>query len=196
MAGNEAEALEETLNDLEHSLTRLRVDYEQYFRGSARREPSQLAAKVQKLVTRLSAEPPKNTALKFRFNSLVARYQSARQQWGRILREIEAGTYKPLRFRMALQERASEETPDPTKARRREADAEKSGSSTGELHEALIAARNKTGQSVAGLTAEKLERTVKQQTEAILAKHGDVRVRFKVVVEGKRAKLKAVVSKN
>ena len=107
-ASETREQQEQELEELEINIKRLRIEYEQFFRGAMKREPSVLRGKVQKVITRFVSDPPRNPAIKFRFNSLNARYQSFRQLWGRTLREIEAGTYAPHRFRMKVN---SEQTP-------------------------------------------------------------------------------------
>jgi hypothetical protein len=196
------EEQEQELEELEINLKRLRIEYEQFFRGSMKREPTVLKGKVQKTITRFVSDPPRNQAIKFRFNSLNARYQTFRQLWGRTMREIEAGTYAPHKFRIKVHdaeqsdqvkelkglERKSEEL-----ERQRESGAG-SGSAFDRLHNALLAARQKTGESTQELTRDKLAQLVKKQTEMIRDQRGaDAKVKFRVVIENNRAKLKATV---
>jgi hypothetical protein len=68
MARLDTREIEEDLDDLEHKLQRLRIEYDQYFAGSGRREPTQLRSDVQKTITRYSSDPPRNTQLKFKMN--------------------------------------------------------------------------------------------------------------------------------
>lgn len=209
--------IDEELTELEINLKRLRLEYEQFFRGAMRREPIALRGKVQKSINLFSSEPPRNSALKFRFNSLNARYQSQRQLWGRTMREMEAGTYKAHKFKIklieseeqarmqelselerqeaALQERrASPVHAGASEAASTAAASPKRGA-LDQLHDALISARSRTGQATSDLTREKLAELVKRQTEAIRAQRGaDAKVKFKVVIEDNKAKLKATVA--
>jgi hypothetical protein len=68
MARLDTRAIEEDLDDLDHKIHRLRIEYDQYFAGNGRREPTQLRSDVQKTITRYSSDPPRNTQLKFKMN--------------------------------------------------------------------------------------------------------------------------------
>jgi hypothetical protein len=194
------EELEQELDELEINIKRLRIEYEQFFRGAMKREPSVLRGKVQKVITRFVSDPPRNPAIKFRFNSLNARYQSFRQLWGRTLREMEAGTYAPHKFRMKVNsEQVQEEAKELSSLKRQSEELEAKresapGSAFDRLHNALVSARQKTGESTQELTREKLAQLVKKQTELIRDQRGaDAKVKFRVVIENNRAKLKATV---
>jgi hypothetical protein len=180
--------IDEALDELDQNIKRLRVEYELHFAGTLRRPPSMLQGQVQKVIQTFSAQPPRSTRQKFRFNQLNSRYQVFRQQWGRTLRQIEEGTYKPHRFRTRLHDEPAEATPQPEPAPRpaRGIDA---------LYGALVAAHEKLGDGRAPDRA-KLEELVRRQTAEIRAKHGDARIRFKVVTENGRAKVKATISRS
>ncbi len=184
-----SEQIDEDLKELDQNLKRLRAEYEQFFQGAMKREPIMLRSKVQKTIIRFANEPPRNSAQKFRFNSLNSKFQVYRQLWGRTIRQIEAGTYRRHRFKMKLHESAAAPTtpsePAAPVAKR---------SSVSQLHEALLAARRRTGESCEGLDSAKVDRLVRRQVEAIRAKYGDeAKVRFKVVIEDNKAKVKASV---
>jgi hypothetical protein len=203
--------VDDELRQLEEFVNRLRLEYEQFFRGSMKREPFALRGKVQKMITRFMEDPPKSTLHKFKFNSLNAKYQTFRTLWGRTMREMEAGTHKSQRFQAALneasldeqmrlasraereaqtQERASKAKPGSKPA----APASAAASPLDRLYEALLAARRQTGEST-DLTREKIAELVRKQTEAIRAQVGpDAKVKFRVVVEDNKAKLKGSVS--
>jgi hypothetical protein len=127
--------------------------------------------------------------LKFKFNSLVARYQALRALWGRSLREIEAGTYRAHNFRADLHERETGEEQAEGPQAKRAARA----SSIDQLCAALDAARKQTGEGGAALDRRRLEQIVRQQTQRLKQKNPNGKVRFKVVIEDNKAKLKATV---
>ena len=61
-----------------------------------------------------------------------------------------------------------------------------------ELFDAYVEARRACGQSVKGLTREKLEKVLDKQREGLRARFGDeARFRFRVVVESGQVRLKA-----
>ena len=82
------EEIDEMLDDFDLNMKRLKIEYEQYFKGALKREPFQLLGRVQKTISKFASDPPRRVAQKFRFNSLVARFQTYRQLWGRTLREL------------------------------------------------------------------------------------------------------------
>ncbi len=184
-SGNRNE-IDDMLDDLDQNLKRLRIEYEQFFLGAMKREPQVLRGRVQKVITKLVNEPPRNSRQKFRFNALNARFQVYRQLWGRVMRQIESGTHKRDRFKAGIRSQtAAEQPPAPAKP----------VSSIDRLHEALVQARKRTGESAPNISSEALGRTVRQQMDAIRSRHGDVKVKFRVVIEDNKAKLKASVSK-
>ncbi len=190
------EEVEEALEELDINIKRLRIEYEQFFKGAMKREPQQLLGKVQKTISKLANDPPRRVALKFRFNSLVARFQSMRQLWGRIMREMEAGTYKPDQFRMKLHRQQRQETGAQPAAASANAEAPPPKSGIDRLQEALMAARRKTGEHQP-VDREKLGQMIENQTRAIRQKFGgDASVSFQVVVEEGRAKLRANVKRS
>lgn len=176
----------EDLQLLDVKLKMLKNEYEQYFMGSRKREPFQLRGEVQKMVTYYANVPIKNTGYRFKFNNLRARFFSLRRHWDRILREIEEGRYQRHLFQAQLHERERRESLKTRRDRR----APK-GAPSEDLFESYVAARESCGQGTEGLTREKLSSLLEKQTSQLRAKFGCQDVRFRVVVEAGKAKLKA-----
>lgn len=184
--------IEDDLKELEHKIKRLRLEYEQYFLGILKREPYVLKSDVQRRVNAYLSHPPTRSREKFRFNTLCARYQSYRALWGRTMRQIENGTYQRHLFRARVQGQATE-VPGKSAARAPEPPASGAAAAVDKLYKALAAARRKTGEGMQGMTPEKLAATLRRQTETLRKKHGSGKVRFRIVVEGNRARLRATV---
>src|SRR5262245_22175407 len=109
--------IDEELDELDHNVKRLRVEYDQYFLGILKRPPEVLQGRVMKVIVKYANTKLKKTHHKFRFNQLNSKFQIHRQQWGRTMRQIEQGTYKGHLFRAKLHERergVSDETPRPS----------------------------------------------------------------------------------
>jgi hypothetical protein len=172
---------DEELEILSRKLMSLKLAYDQYFLGSRPREPVMLAGEVSKLVVVYSNQAIKNTAMRFKFNSIVSRYQAFKRQWTDTLRKIESGTYARHQFKAKLHERPAA-PPEPTA--RPPQDRE-------EIYAAFVEARQACGQSVADLTASKLDQLLDKQERELRKRYGDSQVRFKVIVENGRAKLTA-----
>lgn len=84
------------LSDTEIRLERLRALYEQWFQGLERLEPTVPAKDVERRMQMLRKVQPqvRNTALRFRFQTIWQRYTTFQTYWRRVARQIEEGTYR------------------------------------------------------------------------------------------------------
>jgi hypothetical protein len=179
--------IEEDLNFLDIRLKQLRVEYEQYFLGMRKREPQLVRGEVQKIISYYANVPIRNTGHRFKFNNLRARFFSLRRHWDNTQRKVEDGRYERHRFQADLHER--ERGVSPATPERPQAGAKANELDT--LFEAWVEARTASGQATAGLTRERLAAQLEQQRASIRERFGASEVRFRVVVEDGRAKLKA-----
>jgi hypothetical protein len=174
--------VEEDLRLLDAKLKQLRLDYEQYFLGSRPREPQLLRGEVQKMVAYYANVGIKNTGHRFRFNTLQARLFSMRRQWDTVLRKIEDGTYERHLFKADLHQRERRAAAtSPASAARAEPD----------LFEQFLEARRSCGQDAHGIDRPTLDALVEKQRQAVRERYGCKDVRFRVVVEEGRVKVKA-----
>ena len=86
--------LDVALEELENRLERLRALYEQYFMGIERIEPQIPRKDIDRRIYVLRREKIRNTAKRFKLQTIISRYNTFQQYWQRICREIENGTYK------------------------------------------------------------------------------------------------------
>lgn len=99
------------VEELEGELASLRVAYEQYFLGVERKPPTQQHDQLRKRLTQLRNTVVRQTAVKFRVQSLYNKYLTYDRLWQRTLMEIEAGTYKRDVFKAKMHsQRRSEKT--------------------------------------------------------------------------------------
>lgn len=89
----EPQEIDSALDELENRLDRLRSLYEQYFMGIEKIEPTVPRKDVDRRFWILRRTQIRNTARRFRLQTLVQRYNTFQQHWTRICREIENGTY-------------------------------------------------------------------------------------------------------
>jgi hypothetical protein len=184
-------SMDEEIEVLDRKVSQLKREYDQYFLGTRPREPVLLKGEVAKKMGVLSQTPLQNTALRFRFSSIMSRYQAMRRQWEEILRKIEAGTYERHRFKADLHEREREEV-DVHEKPQVPAKPGKGGSAKDDVYDAYIEARRSCGQSIKGITREKLEGILEKQREGLRQRFGDkAAFKFRVVVEEGQVKLKA-----
>jgi len=82
------------LSDAEVQLSRIKHLYEQWFQGIERIEPQIPRKQFDRMLHALRKEQPRNTAMRFRFQTLIQRYTTLQTYWRRIGRQIEEGTYR------------------------------------------------------------------------------------------------------
>jgi hypothetical protein len=82
------------LSDAEVQLSRIKHLYEQWFQGIERIEPQIPRKQFDRSLHELRKISPRNTALRFRFQTLIQRYTTLQTYWRRIGRQIEEGTYR------------------------------------------------------------------------------------------------------
>src|SRR2546429_1378854 len=85
-------------------MTNLQVLYEKYFLGIDRRPPDAQRRQVSEKMRLLKTTQVKNTALKFRIQTMFAKLISFERMWDRTLREMEEGTYKRDVFKAKLRD--------------------------------------------------------------------------------------------
>jgi hypothetical protein len=196
MARGQQDPVDEELDELDQGLKRLRVEYDQFFLGILKRPPEVLQGRMQKIIVKYANQILRKTHQKFRFNQLNSKFQIYRQQWGRTLRQIESGTYRGHRFKAKLHERERGLRPEAETPGAEASEPLAKASPMDQLYDALVAARKRAGESGPDPDRAKLGELVRKQTAALRAKHPGAKVRFRVAVDGKRAKLVASVVKD
>lgn len=88
-----SEDLAIVLNELGHRMERLKQLYEQYFMGIERLEPMVARKEVTRTMMAMQQQYIRNTGLRFKFNTMLQRWNIYLTYWNRTLREIESGTY-------------------------------------------------------------------------------------------------------
>jgi uncharacterized FlaG/YvyC family protein len=101
-SAREKDELESQVKEIEEELEELKARYDQYFLGVERREPARQREELRKRVLRVKEAFTRNTGLKFRIQTLHARYLSYERLWMRSAREREEGTYRRDLFKARL----------------------------------------------------------------------------------------------
>ena len=107
-----------TLSDAEVQLSRIKHLYEQWFQGIERLEPQIARKQFDRTLHLLRKGQPRNTALRFRFNSLIQRYTTLQTYWRRVARQIEEGTYRRDLLRARRRREAARAERDEQRRRR------------------------------------------------------------------------------
>jgi hypothetical protein len=175
--------IDDDLQLLEAKLKVLKFQYEQYFLGNRPREPQVERGEVQKIVAYWSNMAIRNTAARFKFNTLCARLFTFRRQWDETCRKIDSGTYAPHQFKARLRSGAASRPSAP--------DATPGAPRADDLFEAYLEARKACGENVEGLTRQKLDLLLAKQEATLKSRFDCAAVKFRVVVENGKTKLKA-----
>ncbi len=83
--------IDHELTILEDNIRRLKIEYEIFFNGGAKRLPFDLRWRVESLIKRYSDFGKMTFAQRFRYNSLVAKFQSHSDLWRRMVKSKEEG---------------------------------------------------------------------------------------------------------
>jgi len=183
--------MEERVRRLEQDIIKLKTAYDQYFSGIERRPPEKLAVKVTREVRTLTSTVMTNTALRFRAQQAISRYNTYSQYWQRNLREIEEGRKPKRRITSAAATPATTEAPGETIVGVYEVSTQ--SNDPGEMDKLFSALSQEYQRLGNGKTPDmkKVRSALEQQTKAIRDKYGSKKVAFKVVNEGGKVKIKA-----
>jgi hypothetical protein len=182
-------AIQEDIAFLEGSINELVVKYEQYFLGIEKREPLKLCEDIERFIRRYNTALIVNTMMKFRFNTLVGKFNSYKQYWVRIVRLIEDGKYSRDRFKM--ERHLAEGVPRPPVEFH-----EKNQTNDVEIvFQHYLEARKKCNLPTDNISRETMFSVIENQRETLKSKHHCAEVEFRVVIEDGAPKLKARPSK-
>jgi len=185
-------AIAEDLTKLEQQLKELITRYEQYFVGLEKREPLPLLSEVEKMVRRYANVHINNTMYKHKYNMLVARLNTYREHWNRILRLIEEGKYSRDRFIRDLHLRQKDKKPvhHEEEQQRPHHDPE-----LDRIFYELREARKACHLPVEKLSLELVAATIEKNRAVLAARLGTDDLVFRVVVEDGKPKIKASLRK-
>ena len=179
----------EELSDLDEGISVLQVLYEKYFLGIDRKPPEQERKRISEKARELRTRSIRNTALKFKVNTLFAKLISFERMWDRTLREIEEGTYKRDVFKAKLRSGDRDESrTGPVKP----AAPSISDANLRRLYDTYLVARKRCGEATDGLTFDSMAARIRSQVPELMQKHKAKNIEFKVVIKGGKAILKAV----
>jgi hypothetical protein len=186
------EKFAEDLNELDEAIQNLQVLYEKYFLGIDRKPPEQERKRVSDKAREMRATSIRNTALKFKVNTLFAKLIAFERMWDRTLREIEEGTYKRDLFKAKLHQK-DKDTEQPAPAVRRASTAPAiSDANLRRLYDTYLVARQRCGEPITGLSFDSMATRIRAQVPELMQKHKAKNIEFKVVIKGGKAVLKAV----
>jgi hypothetical protein len=82
----EAVAIDKQLGKLEDDVRRLKIEFDIFFNGAAKRPPLEARARLESQIKRIMDNRALTYAQRYKLNSLVSRFTSYRELWRRTLR--------------------------------------------------------------------------------------------------------------
>lgn len=188
------------LDELEQKMFLLKINYEKYFSGIDRVEPYRDREEVKRMVRDLAEEGIKNATQAFKFQGLKARFQTYELYWTRNQKMMEEGTHPKLRARAdrKVAAAAAAAAPiDPREAEQQKVLEERAARMEREerayklVYDKYMEARGKCGQST-DISFEAVREALTKQVRQIKSTFNVESVKFRIVVEDGKAKVKAV----
>ena len=174
---------DEELSKLEDNLRRLKIEYDIYFNGGTLRPPLDTKGRVETTIKRLYDARGMSFGQRFRYNSLVARYNVMRELWRRQTQDREvigkpptAEAHSALRDHIAV-----------VRCR----DPKSEPETVGEIYDLLMAARRECGERIGEMNLDRFTRFLCSRVEDIKRRLGTTAIDVSVGVDGGAVKFTA-----
>ncbi len=178
--------VDEELTKLEDDMRRLKIEYDIYFSGGAKRPPRDTLYRVENVIKRYSADASKlSFGQRFRFNSLLQKYAVNKELWQKKLRNKEEG-----RGQFAARAAEAAESADGG-ALIVCSNPQKETEKVDRLLKAVVEAKRQAGERVDNIDPLAFHEFVRKKTEEIKTSLGCEKVQFSVTVEDGKVKFKA-----
>lgn len=179
---------DEQLTRLEDDIRKLRVEFDIFFNGGAKRPPYDTKGRVETFLKRLADDRTLTYAQRYRYNSLASRYNAFRDLWRRTMQGREEGRDAVSAARaQAKTEMPAEVEPVSFVC----SDAHHEVEVLQHLYDSLLDAKRRCGEPTEDLSFPKFHRLVASKTDGLKQQFGCERVRFSVAVEGGHVSFKA-----
>jgi hypothetical protein len=181
---------DQQLTRLEDDIRHLRIEFDIFFNGGAKRPPYDTKGRVETLLKRLGDDRTLTYAQRYRYNSLCARYNAFRDLWRRTIQGREYGRDAVSAHRASARNENTETMLvepvsflclDP----HHEVELVKN------LYHSLIEAKQRCGEPTEDLSFPKFHRLIASKADGIKQQRGCERVRFSVEMEDGHVSFKA-----
>ena len=186
---------DDELDKLEEDIRKLKNKYDQFFAGIAKVPPSFDRHQVENYIHEFSKQKIRDNTRRFRFSTMLSRYNQYRELWGRRMREREEGPLDYRRRQAAMnapmdeppqKQRVTSERPDPYVRMAPGANGEQIRT----LYDQIEREHLKMGKRP-NITLEQVAAMVLKQTELVREKYKVNTVAFRVETIDGKVKLKA-----
>jgi len=170
--------LKAALDRIEQDIGELKRQYDLFFQGNRRTEPSEERRTLEWMIRRMGQRQVPNTSDQFRFNALQGRFHSLATLWTRMVRDLEEGRLS--RDASGSVVRVKPAGPIPVDREHLES-----------VLEQIRKARTECGIPTGPEETESLRHTLLERARQIAEKSGAGKVEFRVSVEDGKPKVRA-----
>jgi len=195
---------DDELDSLEENIRKLKNKYDQFFAGIAKTPPMHDRRNVEVMIYEIGKQRMRDNTRRFRYQTLLTRYNQFRELWGRRTREREEGPLDFRRRQAALEEPSAPFPPPPAEDEPRvratvtspdgdpyvKVAAGTNGEEIRKLYAEIEREHLKMGK-LSPVTIEQLNTMVQKQGEAVRARYNVNAVAFRVETVDGKVKLKA-----
>jgi hypothetical protein len=187
-AGEDQPTVDERLSRLDDDIRRLKIEFDVYFNGAAKRPPYDTKNRVETLIKRLGDDRTLTYAQRYQYNSLASRYHAFRDLWRRTLQGREEGRDTAAAARATARGAQNEPFNRSTFVC---VDAHKDVKTVRSLYDSLVEAKRRCGEPTADFSFPRFHRLIASKAESLKERLGCERVLFLVDVEGGHVSFKA-----
>ncbi len=199
--------LAEDLDLIESSIRRLQVEWEKFFGGVEKKPPNDMKTRLETLLRQYANVEVRASGDRFRYQTLLARYNTFNELWSKRLRALEEG--RPLGVHGLKADKLPpaptlphEPPPPPVAARAAAGDGrevrvshpERDEGAVRKLYDGFVRARMLAGETGA-VKYESFQKLIAQQATRILNDKGASAVDFRLETKDGKVSLKAKVVK-
>ena len=192
--------VDEELNQLDDNLRRLKIEYDIFFGGGAKRPPSDLDWRVQSTFKRHSDSQRMTSSQRFKFNTLQQKYAIYADLWRKKVNIREEGYRRPQDALLSIQGLRTEQMHEDTKPKKsadweplkvKIADPNAQRDTVRMLFDALSTARLQSKENAAPATFDSFASFVQKKTNELRTKYHCQEVEYEVEMKEGKVKLLA-----
>jgi hypothetical protein len=182
--------IDEELVLLEDGMRRLKIEWDMFFGGGAKKPPYDSQWRIETNVKRLDGTRSLTYGQRFRLNGMIQKHAIHVDLWRQKMKRREEGTEGPRGRRIDTKVEPAAPAA-PTSFRVQWDDPEKDAEKVSQLFNALVSAKKQLGENVDTINIDGFRRFVKQKTEQLKRDMRCQNVEYQVEVENGKVSLKA-----
>lgn len=189
---------DDELDKLEEDIRRLKNRYDQFFNGITKIPPSFERHQIESVIHEISKQKMRDNTRRFRFTTILSRYNQFREMWARKMREREEGPLDFRRRQAAMESAPVAPPPPPPRLPVTSAGADPyvrmtpgaNGEEIRKLYGEIERAHLEMGK-LPNMSLEQLASMIQKQSDVVRAKYNVKTVAFRVETIDGKVKLKA-----